>query len=112
MTPIKRLLLIALLLGNPYTGHTEATGKALFYRYTNDNGVTVISSRIPPRYVPRGYDVINHNGSLVKQVPPEPSPAEKARLLEEYEQQARLQAWDDELLRRYSSVDDIESARE
>ena len=82
------------------------------YRYIADNGVMVISSKIPSRYVSGGYDVITYDGRLIERVPPEPSPEEKRQLELELKERARLEAWDNQLLRIYSHPDDIEAVKQ
>lgn len=90
-----------------------------FYRYVNASGVKVINDRLPPEVVPRGYDVISKTGMLIKRVPRQlteqelqnnhSAEAEKARQEQEAKQ---LQVWDKSLMLRYSSVEDIEVARD
>jgi hypothetical protein len=82
-------------------------GEVLFYRYTDTKGVTVISSKIPPKYVSRGYDVITFDGRLVERVAPELSKEEKLKL--ELEQQKTLYL--KELFKRYSNTEDIKEAK-
>lgn len=90
----------------------SAQASGLYYRYTDNNGVRVISSKIPAQYVPNGYEIITKEGKLVERILPEPSEEEKERIIKEKREQARLEAWDKELLRRYSHPDDIEDAKE
>lgn len=85
---------------------------SVFYRYVDNKGVTVISSKIPARFVPKGYDVITKEGRLIERVPPELSPEEKARLERERIARERQEKRDNELLRRYSHPDDIEAAKQ
>jgi hypothetical protein len=82
------------------------------YRYTNNQGVTVISSQIPPHYVSKGYEVITYDGRVLETVAPEPIGEEKIRTLQKQEQQRRQEARDAELLKRYSHADDIEAAKQ
>jgi hypothetical protein len=89
------------------------------YRYTNDEGVLVIHYTVPPEFVNNGYDVLNTDGSLREVVPrglTEEERESRAGELETQRQQAeeaeRLQIWDDSLMRRYSSIADIEAARD
>lgn len=83
-----------------------------YYRYIDENGVTVWDSRIPPKYVKNGYEVVTVSGRVLKVVPPAPSPEEAEALAAQRERQAKLAERDRYLQRRYSSVDDIEAARE
>lgn len=99
---VRCLLVIA--LGVPgWAGATE------LYRYTNDKGVIVLDRQgVPAQYIGKGYDVLNDQGRVVQVVPPAPSPEEMQRLLAE-----RAQAITDaQLLRLYSTVEDVERARE
>lgn len=83
-----------------------------FYRYTNSSGIITISSRIPAEYVTKGYQIITLDGRVIKTVPPEPSEEEKKRLEQEREQQKLIERWDQELLARYSSAEEIVAAKE
>lgn len=83
-----------------------------YYRYINDQGVTVMDSRIPPEYVKNGYEVVTINGRVLEVVPPAPSEEEKEERAAERRRAAELEEMDRYLLRRYSSVEDIEAARE
>ncbi len=103
--------LLALLLALPSTQVLAAD----LYRYTNDRGNTVIDYRIPPEYVKYGYEVLNDEGVVLRVVPPQATEEQRAAVDEELRQQAeaeRLREWDESLLRRYSSVEDIEAARD
>lgn len=90
------------------------------YRYVNENGVTVIDDTVPPEFIPKGYEILDSSSlSLIKRVPRQLSEEElrtqgseeaRARLKEEEER--RLRAWDESLLVRYSSLDDIKAARD
>jgi chromosome segregation ATPase len=108
------LALVALVLLLPATAMS-----ATFYRYTNDQGVTVVDDNVPPEYVKKGYEVVNEKGVVIKVVPRELSPEEQEiadaeKLLEERAkaEQLRLKEWDESLLMRYSTVEDIEAAKE
>ena len=88
------------------------------YRYFNEKGVQVIDDKIPPQFVPNGYDIINRDGTLIKRIPRQLSEEElrlrntvesRARLREE--EAKRMQAWDESLMRRYSDIEDIEAAQ-
>ena len=105
MTDYRQLLIIFLLTAcTSVVAHAESN----LYRYKDNKGLTVISSQIPARYVAKGYEIITSDGRLVEAVPPEPSAAEKARILEEREKRKRLE----KLRQRYSSAEDIAAAKE
>jgi chromosome segregation ATPase len=100
-------------------GTPELWAGPLYYRYPSTNGAIVIDSSVPPEAVPRGYDVIRVDGSIVRTVAPQLSGAErKARALELEVAAARTEAdaenrkWDESLLLRYRSVLDIDIAKE
>lgn len=89
------------------------------YRYTNDEGSTVIDYQVPPEHVKKGYEVLNDKGVVIRVVPRELTEEEQkeADARERLEAQAladqrRLQEWDESLLLRYSTIEDIEAAQE
>jgi hypothetical protein len=112
------LLLVAGLLQVSYAV-AQPKAKVQYYRYNNERGTPVIDKTIPPEFVAGGYDIITRDGSLIRRVPrqlsedelmEQGSEAARERLREEEE--LRLQAWDEMLMLRYSSVEDINAARE
>ena len=79
------------------------------YRYANDKGVIVPDRQgVPPEYIGKGYDVLSDQGRVVRVVPPAPTAEERQRL---QAQQAQATS-DAQLLRLYSSLDDVDRARE
>ena len=89
------------------------------YRYINDEGNTVVDYQVPPEYVKKGYEVLNDEGVVVRVVPRELTEEEQkeadARKRLEQEalaEQQRLREWDEALLLRYSTIEDIEAAQE
>ena len=84
-------------------------GAGELYRYVNDKGVIVLDRQgVPPEYIGKGYDVLSDQGRVVRVVPPAPTAVERQRLQEE-----KAQATSDaQLLRLYSSLDDVDRARE
>jgi hypothetical protein len=95
------LLLIVLL--------PALAGASELYRYLSDKGVVVLDRQgVPPQYIGKGYEVLDDQGRLLRTVPPAPTAEERARL-----NQAKLQASSDaQLLRLYSSLEDVDRARE
>lgn len=84
-------------------------GAAELYRYTDDKGTTVLSRQgVPPEHIARGYEVLNDQGRVVRVVPPAPSAEEMQRLAEE---KAKASS-DAQLLRLYSTPEDVERARQ
>lgn len=84
----------------------------MYYRYINEDGVKVINHSIPPEYAQKGYEVVNVSGQVLKVVPPAIAPEDAERMAAEKAEQERLAKWDADLRRRYSSVKDIEAAKE
>jgi len=89
------------------------------YRYVNDQGNTVVDYQVPPEYVKNGYEVLSSKGVVLRVVPRQLSEeqqkaADAHRQQEEAAQaeEKRLREWDESLLLRYSTVEDIEAARE
>lgn len=108
------LILVVLVLLLPATAMSAA-----FYRYINDQGVTVVDDHVPPEHVKKGYEVVNEKGVVIKVVPreltaeeQEVADAEKLREQRARAEQLRLKEWDESLLMRYSTTEDIEAAKE
>ncbi|MGE8500022.1 MAG: DUF4124 domain-containing protein [Pseudomonas sp.] len=99
---IRCSLLFGLLL--PALGYA-----AELYRYVDDKGVTVLSRQgVPPEFIAKGYEVLNDQGRVVKVIPPAPSAEEMKRLVAD---KARSRS-DAQLLRLYTSPEDVDRARE
>ena len=86
------------------------------YRYVNDQGVVVLDQSIPARFVDRGYTILGGDGHVIKVVA---SVTERKRQEEqqkvvdaEHKRQERINQSDQELLRMYSSPEDVERARD
>jgi hypothetical protein len=84
-------------------------GAGELYRYLSDKGVVVLDRQgVPPQYIGKGYEVLDDQGRLLRTIPPAPTAEERAKL-----DQAKLQATSDtQLLRLYSSLEDVDRARE
>jgi hypothetical protein len=94
-------------------------GAGYLYRYTNDEGSVVIGHNVPPQFVHKGYDELNPDGSVNRVIKPSLTADERAnRSQQQIEQQRleeeakRLKKYDESLLLRYSSIEDIEAARD
>jgi hypothetical protein len=88
------------------------------YRYRNAEGNVVVDYQVPVESIGGGYEVLNNEGMVINVVPRALTPEE--RVLEDVEnmreqearmEQERLQQWDESLMLRYSTVNDIEDAR-
>ncbi|MCV6613430.1 MAG: hypothetical protein OIF35_00530 [Cellvibrionaceae bacterium] len=99
------LLLAALLLAQATIAGAEQ--ERLYYRYIDRNGVQVIRHAIPPEYVQGGYEVVTLSGRVVRDVKPAPSAEEKARM----RQAAKQAKLEEQLQRRYASVEEVERAK-
>ncbi|SEL60300.1 hypothetical protein SAMN05216604_12421 [Pseudomonas agarici] len=79
----------------------------LLYRYVDDKGVTVLSRQgVPPEYIGQGYQVLNPRGRVIQTVAPALS-VEQIQRQQVEKVQADANA---RLLRRYSSVDEVDKA--
>ncbi len=89
------------------------------YRYRNADGVVVVGYQVPVEYVSKGYEVLNDEGMVIKVIPR--ALTEEERNAQDAQQQLvdaanaeqeRLREWDETLMLRYSTVADIEAARD
>lgn len=110
-----RGLFMAMVVACPLSGMAS---DELYYRYQDDQGNIAIDDHVPPALAKNGYTVINRNGRVIEEVPRALSDDEKknansgavqAQL--RAEERARQLRYDENLLRRYSDVVDIEDAR-
>ncbi|MEM6485646.1 MAG: hypothetical protein AAF662_11770 [Pseudomonadota bacterium] len=88
------------------------------YRYVNEQGVKVLAYQVPPQFVSGGYEVLSTTGAVIEIVPKQLDESEidsldseSRRATKAAEEAERLRKWDESLLLRYSSIDDIEAAR-
>ena len=109
--------LVQLLLTLLFIAPLQVNAQQLF-RFTDDNGQLVITDRLPPEVIPKGYEVLDRNGRVTKTVQRQLNAAERAaKQLEDNARaadalaKAKLLEWDQSLLRRYSSVADIKHAK-
>ncbi|MFM7784766.1 MAG: hypothetical protein ACKPE6_09020 [Gammaproteobacteria bacterium] len=97
---------------------SPAGAEERFYRYENGEGVTVIDDHVPPQFAPKGYAILSGTGRVIEVIPRALTAAEredtngevvKARLRREEEEKQRH--FDETLLTRYSSFEDITAGR-
>lgn len=121
MRPLGLALLVLVLPLGPGALWTAplAVAQAQMYRYINAQGNPVIAYQVPPEYVANGYEVLSPSGAVIEVVPRQLSETQQRTLdkrqltqREAAEEAERLRAWDESLLLRYSTVADIEAARE
>ncbi len=113
--PFRHLLLVAgtflLLEAN--------TVAAELYKYLNEDGVTVLDSHVPARYVKNGYTILSLDGRVLEVVPRALSDEElreRDRLLAKQEREERerreREIADQNLLRLYGTPGDVIRARD
>lgn len=84
-----------------------AWAQGRYYRYVNDEGVKVMGHSIPPEYVKNGYEIVSTNGRVIEVVEPAPDP----EFVAQERAKAELKAEYEVLAKRYSTVRDIEAAK-
>ena len=106
------LALVALLTSAPVAIARD------MYRYINDQGNVVVGYQVPVNDVKKGYEVLNEDGIVIDVIPRELTDEERENIsAQEALAQAaeaekeRLRLWDESLLLRYSTIEDIEAAR-
>ncbi|HUE91758.1 DUF4124 domain-containing protein [Pseudomonas sp.] len=101
-----RLIRCSLLLGLLLPAVASAVE---LYRYIDERGTTVLSRQgVPPEHIARGYEVLNEQGRVIRVIPPAPTAEELRRM-----QQEKARALSDvQLLRLYSTPEDVERARQ
>lgn len=111
------LLGLSILTLGSWAGASEAARQ--FYRYLDENGVTVLDDSIPPEYVSHGYTIVDERGLTVKVVPPAKTDSEIAReqalakeLREQQRQADERAAADRRLLDTYAQEEDLVAAHE
>lgn len=89
------------------------------YRYVNEQGNTVIDYQVPSELIKNGYEVLSEDGMVLRTVPRQLTEEERRNLSEQErlarnveEMRKRQRKQDESLLLRYSSVEDIEAARD
>lgn len=101
-------LLGAMLAGQALAAG-QPSGQVEMYRYVDDRGITVIDRLgVPPQYIGKGYQVLNDQGRVIREVPPAPTAAE----IEQRKADAARASSDQQLMRLYTSVDDVDRARD
>lgn len=112
---ILSLLVLAFALVSP----ASVAADKKYYRYINLDGNVVIDHRVPTDYAGHGYEVLNSKGVVLEVVPRRLSAEERAARASEIHQaeeakaaRQRAQERDSNLLLRYSSVEDIEAAKQ
>ena len=108
------LALLALPVLTPAAPKQNEPAGEVMYRYTKPDGTLAVSATLNEQAIHAGYQVLDHNGRVLRREPPAP-PEEQARRRQamEAEQQAQRQAErDKELERLYAGPEDAVRARE
>ncbi|UTW44433.1 hypothetical protein KFE80_08495 [bacterium SCSIO 12696] len=104
------LLVVSLLaLELPSGAYAQDAGGRL-YRYRDAQGNVVISTNIPKEFAAQGYDILNNVGKLLQTVEPHVVMTEEQKAAKLRLQQQQVE--DQYLLKSYSSVSEIEAARD
>lgn len=97
----------------PISAHAE------LYKYTNEEGVTVLDSHVPARYANNGYTILSTDGRVLEVVPraltdKERRERDKKLAAQKKAEEARTarQIADQNLLRLYSTAEDVIRARD
>jgi hypothetical protein len=114
-----RYFLVGLIFLIGLTAQQASAQNRQMYRYINAEGNKVVGYQVPPEFVANGYDILSATGALVAVVPRtlgagerEGMDSEARREREATEERERLRRWDESLLLRYSTIEDIEAARD
>jgi chromosome segregation ATPase len=110
MSMLKPFINVLIVLSVFFVSVQAAT--KIVYRYKNNEGVTVMDNKIPAEFASKGYEILSTTGKVIKVVPPSltKEEAEKQKA-EKIAREERLKA-DIELKRSYSSITDIDAAKE
>lgn len=114
-----RLLQVAVFIIIQFSLVTELTANNRMYRYIDENGKTVVSSTLPPKYSQGGYEIINDKGIVIQTVAPRKTEEQlrQEKLEAERREAERLAQKEQErldtiLINSYTDISDIERARD
>lgn len=114
-----KLLAIKILLSFAGSAALVPQAFAELYKYVNEDGVTVLDSHVPARYVKNGYSILSLDGRVIEIVPRALSDREiRERDSELAEQRAKEKAEreqkiaDQNLMRIYGGPEDVVRARD
>lgn len=107
-------VLLALALASPtlMAAEEDSSLDSVLFRYKNGDGNLVVQQSIPPDAAARGYEIITSTGRVLKTVNASPKGADAVKAAERMRREAELAEWDARLKRRFSTVKDIESAKQ
>jgi hypothetical protein len=113
---LRRALVWVLACGQLFLAGAAFSQK--LYRYSDAQGKVVVDFQVPADRISLGYEVLNSKGMVVNVVPRELTEeelesqemTEKLRR-EAVAEQQRLRDWDESLMLRYSTIEDIKDAQ-
>lgn len=114
-----RLLVVNLTLSLAGIALVIPNASAELYKYVNEDGVTVLDSHVPARYVKNGYSILRMDGRVLEVVPRALSDREirerdaelaEQRALEKAEREQKIA--DQNLMRIYGGPEDVVRARD
>ncbi len=89
-----------------------------YFRVTNDNGTVELKSTISPEEAKRGYAIVTLGGHVIEEVAPQLTDEaldeqRRAQLkaLREREKREQQQRYDENLLLKYSAIEDLEAEK-
>jgi len=108
----RRLFALASSLLLACTFALSAQKGNIHYRWKDRDGVTQYGDTIPPEYAPQGYQELNDQGLVVRDVPRQLTKDEAAAAQKIADAAARREQHDQFLLRSYAKPGDIERLRD
>lgn len=108
-------LLPALLLGLALATQAGAADSKKLYRWVDEKGQVHFGDKLPPQDAKQGRETLNRQGMVTSTVPREPTAEELAQQRAEAlarEESARRAVVDRTLLQSYTSVAELQAARE
>ena len=113
---LRRVLVWVVACGQLFLAGAALSQK--LYRYSDAQGKVVVGFQVPADQISLGYEVLNSKGMVVNVVPRELTEEElESREMTEklrreaVTEQQRLRDWDESLLLRYSTIEDIKDAQ-
>mgnify|MGYP001010798270 CR=1 FL=1 len=115
------MIALSCVLGSagPVSADQGSTGSTKIYKWTDEQGVMHYGTSIPPQYADKAATELNRSGVAVKRIDASPSMDQRKAseqraqdLKEEQKRIAEQQRRDNALLSTYTSVREIDDARE
>jgi hypothetical protein len=109
------LTLVAILPLASSAAFAETKPQVHMYRYTNSKGTVVTSNSIAPEFARKGYQIVTIGGDVLQTVPPEPTAEDRAKAAQDAKDKlsvAQQAEEDKQLLLRYSTMDEIQFAKQ